>query len=359
LKTDAPTPRPAPAQDKLLRTASDLEFADAFLASIASSEQTVETYRYGLALLAEFIAATRYIPPPRPYPASRLRDDVLLKFHEWLQTAKQKPRPGRREKSYSAATRNSYLAAVRRFLIWLDANDRLPAGFQVGKAINRLKAATGRKRSPRIAHRPDPGVPRIVAYYDDIPLPSPDEPRGRQKRLEILRNRAIAHTLYASAGRVSEVARLTRKMVLDGRLREVPIEGKGKKERVLLLTKEAQQAIAAYCRERDDDSLYLFVSHGPRGSDHLSRNRIWRVVKDAAQALGLAKTTSPHAFRHYRAQQLLAEGMELDVLQAYLGHANIATTRDIYAPYTALEKVKDQLDTYGRSAREVSADEPR
>jgi site-specific recombinase XerD len=83
------------------------------------------------------------------------------------------------------------------------------------------------------------------------------------------------------------------------------------------------------------------------------------VVKDAAQALGLAKTTSPHAFRHYRAQQLLAEGMELDVLQAYLGHANIATTRDIYAPYTALEKVKDQLDTYGRSAREVSADEPR
>ncbi len=342
---------PSPAS----HTASELEFGSAFIDTIASSPKTADAYRYGLGRLAEFIADTKYIPnkvPPTPtpphlhtpvYPVSGLRDDVLLKFHEWM--VKQK---------YQPATRENYIAAVKRFLIWLDANDRLPAGFQVGKAVNRLKAAQGGRRTAKAGREPDPGIPRIVTYYDAIPLPSPDSPRSRIERLKILRARAIVHTLYASAGRASEVASLTREMTLDGRLGEVRITGKGGKDRILLLTKEAQSAIAAYCRERDDDYPGLFVSHGRGAGRPLGRGTLWAVVKQAAKALGLYKGTSPHAFRHYRAQQLLHEGMDIDVLQAYLGHADISTTRRIYAPYTAVEKVRDQLETFGRSARDVA-----
>jgi site-specific recombinase XerD len=345
--------RPSPKQQQTpvdLSSGLAIEDADAFIATIMTSPRTAATYRFGLTCLAAFIADTKYIPPPPPYSPSNFRDDILLRFQEWL--IKQR---------YSPASQENYLAAVKRFLIWLDANDKLPAGFQVGKAVNRLKAARGTRRVAKAGREPDPGLPRIVTYYDSIPLPSPDEKGGQRKRLEILRARAIVHTLYASAGRVSEVASLTREMVLDGRKAEVRITGKGNKDRVLLLTQDAQRAIAAYCRERDStsDDNYpgLFISHGRDRGKPLGRGTLWAVVKKASKNLGLFKGTSPHAFRHYRAQQLLHEGMDLDVLQAYLGHADISTTRRIYAPYTAVDKVRDQLETFGRSAKDAAKDD--
>jgi integrase/recombinase XerD len=338
-----------PAPEPLSHSAAEIEFAEAFLATIQSSRNTAISYRYGLSRLAEFIAETRYTKSPLPYPASQLKDDVLVKFYEWMTKRK-----------YAEQTLTSYLAVVKRFLIWLDANDRLIETFQVGKAVNRLRATRGNRRIAKAGREPDPGLARIVTYYDEIPLPSPDEKRGSIKRLEILRARAIVHTLYASAGRVSEVASLTREMVLDGRKAEVRITGKGNKDRLLLLTKEAQNAIAVYCRERDrlgDRSPGLFVSHGRAVGQTLGRGTLWLVVKKAANDLGLFKGTSPHAFRHFRAQQLLHEGMDLDVLQAYLGHADISTTRRIYAPYTAVDKVRDQLETFGRTAKDAAQDE--
>lgn len=327
-------------------SASEIEFADTFINTLISSPNTVTSYRYGLGRLAEFIADTKYIAPPQPYRVGHFKDDLLLKFHEWML-----------ERKYSEQTRTNYIAVTKRFLIWLDANDRLPPGFQVGKAVNRLVAARGTHRSAKAAREPDPGIPRIVTYYDSIPLPDSASPRDKLERLKILRARAIVHTLYASAGRVSEVASLTREAVLDGRLSEVRITGKGNKDRIMLLTKEAQNAIAAYCRERDDNFPGLFISHGRGAGKTLGRGTLWAVVKHAAKALKLYKGTSPHAFRHYRAQQLLHEGMDLDVLQAYLGHADISTTRRIYAPYTAVEKVRDQLETFGRSAKEAAREE--
>lgn len=319
--------------------------AEEFIATILTSPRTAATYRFGLTCLAQFIAESDYIATPQPYLSKDFRDDLLVKFQQWLV-----------EQRYAAASQENYLAAVKRFLIWLDANDRLPASFQVGKAVNRLKAARGSRRTAKAGREPDPGVPNIVTYYDAIALPASDEKRGKIKRLEILRARAIVHTLYASAGRVSEVASLTREMVLDGRKSEVRITGKGNKDRVMLLTADAQRAIAAYCREREDSYPGLFISHGRDVGKSLGRGTLWSVVKKAAKALGLFKGTSPHAFRHFRAQQLLHEGMDLDVLQAYLGHADISTTRRIYAPYTAVEKVRDQLETFGRTAKEAAKD---
>ncbi len=327
--------------------APEVEHADAFLATLAVRQQTVETYRHALKRLAEFIAETRYgredeqnTPLPHPIPVAGFRDDLLVAFHEWMV----------QKRRYSPATIQTYLAGVQRFLVWLDAHDHLPPDFHLGKAQSRLAAARGRFRSPRAtAHDPDPGLPRIVTYYDSLPLPEPTTRQNKLQRLKILRARAVVHTLYASAGRVSEVASLTREMVLDGRKSEVRIEGKGGKERIILLTPEAQRAIADYLRERQDNHPALFISHGRGAGKPLSRWTLWRIVKDAAKALGLYQGTSPHDFRHYRAQQLLHEGMDLDVLQTYLGHADISTTRRIYAPYTEIAKVRDQLETYGGS----------
>jgi len=349
-KKTTPPPRAHAKSAATHVTAERIERANEFLATLASSPRTASGYRYALGKLAVFMTDTDYMgtgksaPAPEQFPASGLRDDLLLKFNEWLIAL-----------DYQPATRQVYLAATRRFLMWLDAGDHLSPGFQFGKAVNRLKAAASKQRNNQAAREPDPGIPRIVTYYDALELPD-DLPQNRLRRLEILRARAIVHTLYASAGRVSEVASLTRELALDGRANEICITGKGDKDRLILLTKEAQAAIMAYCKERQDDYPGLFISHGRGAGNPLGRVTLWRVIKEAATALELYKGTSPHAFRHYRAQQLLDEGMELTVLQVYLGHADIGTTRKIYAPHTEMGKVRAQLGKYGKSAKEAAQD---
>ncbi len=351
------------------------EHGEQFLQELAASPRTVERYRLALRKFVQFLTSTHYAeveptqgadsearPPAetqgRPYPVSVLRDDVLARFYGWL------------VQGDLAGSAGVCLAAARRFLVWLDALDRLPPGFQLGKAESRLRAARGRvRRRSRAAPPTDPRLPQIVAYYDHLPLPV--GAAGRIRRLEILRDRAVVHTLYASAGRVSEVAALTRRLVVagespDGQLLirdEVRVTGKGGKARLILLDDEARAAIAAYLAERGADGRdALFVSHRRGRSQHdgkrspgLTRASLWNIIKRAVRALGLAEDISPHDFRHYRAQQLLHEGMDIEVLQAYLGHASVATTRGIYAPETQVAKIKDQLATFGRPAAEAAA----
>ena len=95
------------APEPITHSATEIEFAEAFLATIQSSRNTAISYRYGLSRLAEFIGDTRYVTAPLPYPASQLKDDVLVKFYEWMIKRK-----------YAEQTLTSYLAVVKRFLIW-------------------------------------------------------------------------------------------------------------------------------------------------------------------------------------------------------------------------------------------------
>jgi integrase/recombinase XerD len=327
-------------------TLEDLQ--EQFLTTI-QTPRTAATYRWAVTALLRFIEETSYAgytaDDQAPFPIGRLQDDVLEEFYYWL------------SKQYeSQQTVGTYLSAVRRFLTWLDARDLLPPDFQLGKAQSRLKAAQGAKaRVPYKHRRVDPELPRIVTYYDELSLPQGDDHRIQLERLKIMRARAIVHTLYASGGRVSEVASLNREMVLDGRLDEVHLIGKGGQPRLILLTTEAMRAIQAYVTERGDNYPGLFISHGRGRGQPLGRGTMWKVVKDAAAALGLHRSTSPHSFRHFRATQLLNEGMPLESVQAYLGHQDISTTRKVYA-HTKTAVLRDQLDTYGRSPTEAMED---
>ncbi|MGD9404254.1 MAG: tyrosine-type recombinase/integrase [Anaerolineae bacterium] len=325
------------------------ESQERFLATI-QTKRTADTYGWALNAFQRF--ASHLVGDSEDddadalaFHTDHLEDDVLEEFYYWLA-----------EEYESQQTARTYLSAVRRFLSWLDARELLGEGFQLSKAQNRLKAAQGnRKTIPYKHRRVDPELPALVSYYDKLSLPEGDDRRSRLERLKILRARAIVHTLYASGGRVSEVASLTREMVLDGRLDEVHLVGKGGQPRVILLTSEAMQAISAYVAERNDSFPGLFISHGRGYGSQLGRGTIWAVVKKAVKMLGLHHSTSPHSFRHYRATQLLNEGMPLESVQAYLGHQDISTTRKVYA-HTRTAVLRDQLSTFGRSPTEALED---
>jgi len=308
---------------------ANLALIQTFLNSLTgASANTIAAYRAGLTLFVEM--------------GIELNESCLQQFDVQLNKRK-----------FAKATCQLYITSLRRLLDYLDANEQLPAGFRRASAEAKLKAGLGKRGRSGYRHRvADPDLPRIVTFYDDEPEPMDDEKDGRRRRLELLRSRAIMHTLYASAGRVSEVASLTRAMVADGRASEVLITGKGNKQRMLLLTQEAQQKIREYCNAREDSFDALFISHRRGLGQPLSRVAIWQAVKKAAQVLGLSKITSPHSFRHFRATQLLNEGMPLESVQAYLGHSSPETTRKVYA-HTHISVLRDQLNTYGLSPKEA------
>lgn len=319
-------------QNTPVKLADRLPSLSEFLGSIGHP-RTAQTYHYSLGMWATFLNNKKSV---KLTDVGTWTDVLVADYHAWL--------IGRGYKRSSVAL---YLVAARRYLQYLNAHDLI--GFSMDKALNKWYEVRGGRRykSHSNAREADPGVPKIVVYYDSLELPTGDEYKNWLKRIEILRARAVVHTLYASAGRASEICSLTREQIRDGRLSECKIVGKGGDSRTLLLTPEAQRAIRAYCKERDDEYPALFISHGRGAGNPLSRGTVWSIVKKAAIQLGLNGFSSPHAFRHYRAQSLLDSDMPLETIQAYLGHKDISLTRRVYAPKTSVGKIRAQLEKYG------------
>jgi len=144
------------------------------------------------------------------------------------------------------------------------------------------------------------------------------------------RNRTILETMYACGLRVSEAADLKlRSINFDDSI--VRVLGKGSKERIVPIGRSAIGLLKRYIAEvrpllaeSNPAEPSLFVSN--RGK-RLDRERIWAVVKEAAELAGINKNIHPHTLRHSFASHLLENGADLRIIQEMLGHADIATTQ--------------------------------
>lgn len=302
------------------------------------SLKTESTYRSGLRLFADWLQhfgkAGYSLEDEWPLSPAGLSTADILSFRSWLLSHRAK------------STVTTYVSAVVGYLHFLDGQDKLPATVQLGK----LQRQIGRRQADRnqaetvvdLDHARQ-SIPRIVAFYDALPLPAENDHFNR--RLTILRDKALVQVLYSTAARISEVVSLTRTNTDHGRAQHATITGKGGKSRAVHMRGYARDAVRAYLQERTDRNPALFVSHS-RNSQfaRLSITSVHNVVKRAVKALRLHPSLSAHDFRHFRATQLLREGMPLEVVQEYLGHADISTTRNIYAPLLGIHIVDEWLD---------------
>ena len=150
-----------------------------------------------------------------------------------------------------------------------------------------------------------------------------------------LRNLALLELLYGSGLRASEVISLPRGAVREGQPFLI-LSGKGSKERMVPISSRAEAAVKAWLTNVPTSSLWLF----PGGRKHISRVRLFQLVREMAADAGMApERISPHVLRHAFATHLLSGGADLRVLQALLGHADIATTQ-IYTHVDAARLVK-------------------
>ena len=135
---------------------------------------------------------------------------------------------------------------------------------------------------------------------------------------------------YASGLRVSELLSLKVQAVRRDPTHLI-VRGKGGKERLAPLNDAARTAVKAWLVQRDADkaradSSWLFPSGGKSG--HLTPRRFAQLLDQAAVDAGIDPArVSPHVLRHAFATHLLEGGADLRIVQALLGHADIATTQ--------------------------------
>ncbi len=143
-----------------------------------------------------------------------------------------------------------------------------------------------------------------------------------------LRDRALVELLYGAGLRVSEAVGLERAGV-DLEQRLVRVVGKGSKERIVPIGREAVEALRRYLSrgrpyldKRHRPELFLNAQGGA-----LTRAGAFLILRRLAEGAGLEpERVHPHLLRHSFATHLLEGGADLRSVQEMLGHADLATT---------------------------------
>ena len=167
-------------------------------------------------------------------------------------------------------------------------------------------------------------LPKILSHQQVEALFERTELEASSGRPAAIRTLALLELLYGSGLRATELVGLP----LSSVPRDVPfltVTGKGTQQRMVPVSRRASQALAQWLEVRGhDDSPFLF----PSRAKHLSRIRLYQLVKELALRAGLDPAkVSPHVLRHAFATHLLEGGADLRVLQTLLGHADSATTQ--------------------------------
>ena len=283
-------------------------FLDMMAAEAGASKHTLAAYRNDLDRASEALGSL----------GSAAGTDVARLGGSWADLAP------------STVARRS--AALRRFF-----------GFLVDEGLRHDDPSSALPR-PRF-ERP---LPRILDEEDVRRMFEAAEDRGASGERTAVRNLALLELLYGSGLRATELVSLPRASVRPGQP-FLMVRGKGAKDRLVPISTRAQAAVANWVEELPSGPPWLF----PSGKSHLSRVRLFQIVRAMAADAGIApERVSPHVLRHAFATHLLSGGADLRVLQSLLGHADIATTQ-IYthvdsARLVELVNARHPLATRGR-----------
>jgi integrase/recombinase XerD len=167
-------------------------------------------------------------------------------------------------------------------------------------------------------------LPKVLTHADvDALFAELERRRATLASPQTLRLIALVELLYGSGLRATELVSLPRNVLR----RDEPfmiLRGKGGRERLVPISERARAAVQEWLVHVPAAAGFLF----PSGKKHLSRVRLFQLIKALAADAGIApERISPHVLRHAFATHLLEGGADLRALQTLLGHADIATTQ--------------------------------
>jgi len=139
-----------------------------------------------------------------------------------------------------------------------------------------------------------------------------------------IKHKAILMLAYSSGLRRQEVQLIKPSAIDSARMQVHVVQGKGKKDRYTILSAKALDMLRLYYKY-ERPSCFLFESQGKKGQ-HLSDGTLNCIVKNSAVKAGIKKQISFHTLRHCFATHLLEKGVNLRLIQQFMGHVSLKTT---------------------------------
>lgn len=209
---------------------------------------------------------------------------------------------------------------IRTYQVYLTDEKRLsPSSIQVAiGALRFLYLVTLRRDWDPAAMLPLPKRPQRLPV-----VLSPEEVQRFLGCVSNVKHRAILTTCYAAGLRITEATHL-RPVDIDSSRMVIRVEqGKGRKDRYVMLSPRLLEILRAYWKARRP-RVWLFP--GDRAGRPISRNAVAEACAKARDPAGLTKPVTPHSLRHAFAVHLLESGTDVRTIQLLLGHRSLATT---------------------------------
>jgi len=216
------------------------------------------------------------------------------------------------EKSLKKSTQNHYLIALRNLLIFFTQKDILSLPADKIKLAKQAKEASVKFLN-------------LDQVKSLLSAPNAETITG-------LRDKAILEAFFSTGMRVAELTTLNRDQIKINPLSkdlEIGIVGKGNRPRTVYFSQRALKWLKKYLETREDKEKALFINYkGPKNAPRrLTPRSMENLVKKYSVLAGVPVSTVPHTLRHSFATDLLNKGVDLRVVQEFLGHRNISTTQ--------------------------------
>jgi integrase/recombinase XerD len=288
------------------------------------SKNSIAAYTADVEKLAAFFEQSDIIISPLNVTYNQLRD-----FIKWIN-----------ENGASTGTQTRVISGIKAFYKYLLMEEIISQN------------PTELLESPRIGRK----LPDTLSIEEvDLLIQSIDLSNENGQR-----NKAIIETLYSCGLRVTELIQL-KISNLHFKQSYIKVIGKGNKERLTPIGKEAMKQIQLYldnfrCQiniQSNEEDIVFLNNRGHK----LSRVMIFLIIKKQVEKCGLRKNISPHTLRHSFASHLVDKGADLRAVQEMLGHESITTT-EIYTHLDRnyLKKAIEEFHPRSQNSRKKEID---
>jgi len=278
-----------------------------------ASEHTINAYKNDLAGFSGFCSDTFSTPVEEEFDVSSV-DRLLIRL--WLGELS--------ERGMAKTTIARKVASIRSFFKYC-----FKRGFIEKNPAHLLVVPKKDQQLPKTADKDD-----IRRMLDSIEVNSP----------VMIQEKAILELFYSTGIRLSELVSLHISDI-DLNQNQVKVRGKGNKERIVPLGKQAAEVLEKFLALRtqlfgnktdDDAKRAVFLA---AGGQRIYPMAVQRMVAKHLKRASEVTQKSPHVLRHSFATHMLNEGADIRVIKEFLGHANLAATQ-VYT-HTSVERLKN------------------
>jgi integrase/recombinase XerD len=291
------------AQQKHTRAASTKALSAVQAEALAAMRRKLEVARYSPRSIAVYLNAVKqlFAHYPQKHP-NDIRTEDIEAYQHHLATARK--------------ASNSYLNQVVNAVRYYYMN-----------VVGDAKRVTFIERP-----RPERKLPAVLSEAEVTAI---------LRSVGNLKHQCILMLIYSAGLRLSELINLRRTDINPDRKQVVIRSGKGRKDRITLLSTKVLTKLDAYLEEYRPK---LFLFEGQSGGAY-SDTSVQAIFKKAKAKAGITAPATVHTLRHSFATHLLEKGTDLRYIQTLLGHSSSKTT-EIYTHVStkAIGKIRSPLD---------------